>query len=181
MMPQTALMIVYRLAASIASCALLLASDASAQLRPSVTPAGPATMLVPTVTPQPGNIAVPTLSSLQQQVTTLQGLVTSLQQQVAALQAVSLPVQHQGVNYVISVPAALMIHSAAGTWITGPNVTVQADMNLNLQGAMTLVNGGGRPAARLGDQTSPLTCAGPGPVVCPPATLVGGSPTFLIP
>lgn len=119
----------------------------------------------------------------------MQKAMTALERTVATLQANALPVQRQGANYIVNVPASLTLHAAnmtvqgdAGVALksgvkidanaTTVNITAQSLMDL--KGATLRLNAGsnGKSAARAGDIAA---CKGPGP--CP---IIGGSPSVLI-
>ena len=119
----------------------------------------------------------------------MQKAMTALEHTVATLEANALPVQRQGANYIVNVPAGLTLHAAnmtvqgdAGVALksavkidaAATTVNITAQSHMDLKGATLSLNAGsnGKSAARAGDMAA---CNGPGP--CP---IIGGSPTVLI-
>lgn len=110
-----------------------------------------------------------------QQIAALQQEVTLLQAAVAALQAKTQLLTSDGTNLSIRAPGSVTIQAqqsaalSAGalTVSSSGTVQVQGAATLALQGAIVQINGGGKPAARLGDAV-----AG--------GSVVAGSPTVLI-
>jgi hypothetical protein len=117
-----------------------------------------------------------------------------MQRTVATLQANALPVQRQGSNYIVNVPAGLTLHgtsvsiqsdaavtlkAGAKLDVNAPTLNVAAQSLMSLKGATILLNAAsnGRGAMRSGEQ---VTCAAHelhAPTVC---TLAPGSSTVLV-
>ncbi|HEU4584981.1 MAG TPA: hypothetical protein VFR95_04480 [Gemmatimonadaceae bacterium] len=119
----------------------------------------------------------------------MQTAMTALERTVATLQANALPVQRQGANYIVHVPAGLTLHAANMTVqgdaamalktgvkldVNAAVVNVAGQSRVDLKGGTILLNAGsnGKSAVRSGDQ---VACTGP--LQC---KLVAGSPTVLI-
>jgi hypothetical protein len=101
-----------------------------------------------------------TVTTPAQQIALLQQQVAALQAAVAALQVKTQLVTSDGTNFVIKAPGSVTIAAQQQASISSSvlsvsamvGATLQAGTTLGLQGALVQINGGGVPAARLGDQ-----------------------------
>lgn len=141
------------------------------------------------------------VQSLEKQVAELkaneertQRALMAMQRTVATLQANALPVQRQGSNYIVDVPAGLTLHGAnvsiqsdavvtlkAGAKLdaNAPTMNVAAQSLMSLKGATILLNAAsnGRGATRSGDQ---VTCGSHELHAPSQCTLATGSSTVLV-
>jgi hypothetical protein len=121
-----------------AALAVMLASALSAQTPMIQSPAA--------VRQYTGTVATPA-----QQIATLQQTVARLQQQVAALEAKTSLLASDGQSLVIQAPLGVTIKSGQQFTLTAPMGSITSSANLAITAGMVNINGGGMPAARVGD------------------------------
>lgn len=132
--------------------------------------------------------------ALQASQAEMQKVTTELQRTVSTLQANALPVQRQGSDYIVNVPAGLTLHGASLTLqgdvaatlkagakmdVNAPTVNIGAQAVMDLKGATIKLNAGssGKGAARSGDQASCNAATVGVPTHC---TIATASSTVLI-
>ncbi len=109
-----------------------------------------------------------TVATPAQHIATLQQAVATLQQQVAALQTKLQLVNSDGRNFSIAAPGSVSINTQQQFTVTAlAGGTLNGGTTLGLKGTMVTINGGGMPAARVGDKVGN-------------GLVASGSPTVLI-